>query len=212
MFELQKEGAANINLVTPTIWFQQIKKAIILARQQGFKIPIVWNSNGYEAIELLKQLEGLIDIYLPDFKYGDDQIALKYSGAKNYTQIAASAIQEMLRQVGYLKECHGLAVKGLIVRHLILPHNLENSFKALDILSSIDKKIHLSLMSQYYPLYKVREFPEINQLLPRQDFLRACNYALKLGFSSGWIQEKGCCKELIPDFTQEKPFISLTKL
>ncbi len=163
MLNLQKQGAINIDLVTPTIWFAQIKKAIILAKKKGLKIPIVWNSNACEAAALLRQMEGLVDIYLPDFKYGDEEAAIKYSQASNYPEIAEKAIKEMLRQVGYLKEEDGIAKKGLIVRHLVLSNNLENSFAVLRILAGIDKKIHLSLLNQYYPAYKAEDFPEINR-------------------------------------------------
>ncbi|TFG35494.1 MAG: radical SAM protein, partial [Parcubacteria group bacterium] len=133
MLGLQKEGALNIDLVTPTIWFRQIKEAVIEAKKQGLVIPIVWNTNAYDGIRILKEVEGLVDIYLPDFKYGDDNLAFKYSGVKNYVQTAKESVKEMFRQVGNLTVSQDeVAERGVIVRHLILPNNLENSFKALE--------------------------------------------------------------------------------
>jgi len=203
---LEKQGAVNIDLVTPTIWFAQIKSAIVLAKKKGLKIPIVWNSNACEAAALLRQMEGLVDIYLPDFKYGDEEAAIKYSQASNYPEIAEKAIKEMLRQVGYLKEENGIAKKGLIVRHLVLPNNLENSFAVLKILAGIDKKIHLSLLNQYYPAYKAEDFPEINRQLTEEEFARVHDFALALGFENGWVQTEKSAEAFLPDFRKENPF------
>ena len=130
MLDLQTQGALNIDLVTPTIWFRQLKQTITEAKKQGLKIPIVWNTNAYDGAKIIKEMEGLVDIYLPDFKYGDDDLAFKYSGVKNYVKVAKESIKEMFRQVGNLELSEdGVAKKGVIVRHLVLPDNLENSFK-----------------------------------------------------------------------------------
>ena len=206
MIGLQKQGAINIDLVSPTIWFQQIKEAILIAKNKGLAIPIVWNSNAYESERLLKEMKGLVDIYLPDFKYGDDEAALRYSNAKNYSKIAEKAIKEMLRQVGNLKLEQGIAKKGVVVRHLVLPNNLENSFKALKIIASIDKNIYLSLMNQYYPLHRVREFPEINRKVSKEEFQKVFEYAGKLGFESGWVQQEGSPRAFVPNFMAKEPF------
>ena len=206
MLELQNQGANNIDLVTPTIWHKQIKKAIISAKEKGLQIPIVWNSNAYEDIEIIKSMTGLIDIYLPDFKYSDNALAKKYSGIKNYFITAKEAIKEMFNQVGYLQIKNNIAKKGLIVRHLVLPNNLENSFGVLKTLSEINSQIHLSLMNQYFPLYKVTDFPELNKTVTRQDFAKVYDFLLDLGFENGWIQGEKSQKNLIPDFTKLKPF------
>ncbi|MFA6146309.1 MAG: radical SAM protein [Patescibacteria group bacterium] len=206
MLNLQKQKAINIDLVTPTIWLPYIKEAIVLAKKRGLIIPIVWNSNAYEKVEALKQMEGLVDIYLPDFKYGDDEIAFKYSGIKNYTATAISAIKEMLRQVGYLKTKNNIAYKGIILRHLILPNNIQNSLQVLEQTALIDKNIHISLMNQYYPLYNAKDFKEIDQCVSDEEFNKVCKHALNLGFNNGWIQEKDSSRIFIPDFTLKNPF------
>lgn len=207
MLRLQNDGAVNINLVTPTIWQKQIKEAIILAKAQGLNLPIAWNSNGYEDVSLLRKMEGLIDIYLPDFKYGGDDAGLKYSGIKNYSATAFDAIKEMLRQVGYLKiSPGGIAQKGLIVRHLILPNNIKNSVEALKAIASIDNNIHLSLMRQYFPLRDFHEFPELNRLVSEEEFEKIYDYLQKSGFKNGWAQEGECEKIFVPDFAKDNPF------
>jgi putative pyruvate formate lyase activating enzyme len=206
MLDLQENGAINIDLVSPTIWWCIIKKALILAKKQSLTIPIVWNSNGYESLKIITEMKGLVDIYLPDFKYSDDTVAMKYSGLKNYFKTAQKAIEEMWKQVGELKIFNGLAKSGLIVRHLILPNHIENSFGVLKALSEIDLKIHISLMSQYYPMHKAKSFPEINRPINPHEFEKVYNYMIDLGFENGWIQDMESQKVLIPDFNKKNPF------
>jgi len=206
MLDLEKQGSVNIDLVTPTLWFRQIKEALIIAKKNGLKIPVVWNSNGYESAEVIKEMAGLIDIYLPDFKYGIEETGWKYSGVKKYPQIAKAAITEMYRQVGNLKIKEGLAEKGLIVRHLVLPDNLENSFRALDIIAEVDKNIHLSLLNQYFPAFKAEEYLEINREVTEEEFEKVQDYALELGFENGWIQTERSCETFLPDFKKANPF------
>lgn len=207
MLQLQDQGASNIDLVTPTIWFELIRTAIIEAKEKGLNIPILWNSNAYEGVEMLKKLEGLVDIYLPDFKYGDDELGFKYSGVKNYTEKATAAVQEMLRQVGYLKLSQkNIAQEGVLVRHLILPNNIENSFQVLARLKEIDGDIWISLMAQYEPTHRAENFPEINRNITSEEFTAVLNYFKKLGFHNGWVQEIGSGDFLLPDFTQKNPF------
>ena len=207
MLDLQKQGALNIDLVTPTIWFRQIKEAIVEAKKQGLKIPIVWNNNGYDGKSVLKAVEGLIDIYLPDFKYGRDDLAFKYSGVKNYTKIARESLREMFRQVGNLViSDDGVARRGVIVRHLILPNNLENSFKSLDYIKEIDKDIYVNLMGQHEPVYKSKDFPELNRTVTKEEFDKVFDYLVKLGFENGWVQELESHSCLLPDFTKANPF------
>jgi putative pyruvate formate lyase activating enzyme len=208
MLDLEKQGAANIDLVTPSPWRREIKAAIILVRGKGLKIPIAWNSNAYESAAAIKDLEGLIDIYLPDFKYGDDRAAEKYSRAPEYSLVAEKAIREMYRQAGLLElDEKGLAKKGLIVRHLILPNNLPNTFAALEKIAAIDKNIHLSLMSQYYPVYRAGEFPELNRQVTPDEISAAEEKKFALGLVNGWTQEPEAGEIFLPDFRKVNPFV-----
>lgn len=207
MLKLQDEGALNIDLVSPTIWAAQIRQAIGMAKKEGLNIPIVWNSNAYENAELIKKLEGLVDIYLPDFKYGDNDLAFKYSGANNYVEKAKETVREMFEQVGNLKISEeGIAKKGIFVRHLILPNNVENSLNVLDCLREIDKNIFISLMSQYEPVNKAKDFPEISRRISREEFGKVYNYQLELGLENGWIQKMESPDIFLPDFTKKNPF------
>lgn len=161
----QENGAENINLVSPTIYADKIANSLKIAKNQGLKLPIIYNSNGYESIETLKKLDGLIDVYLPDLKYGYDELGLKYSKVKNYFEIATGAIKEMERQVGKpVLDENGMIKKGLIVRHLVLPNHLENTRKVLKwIKENLSKEIFASVMTQYFPTYRAEEFEEINR-------------------------------------------------
>lgn len=208
MLNLEKQGAHNINLVTPSIWARQIKEAIIKARGKGLKIPIVYNTNGYEKIETLKELEGLIEIYLPDYKYADDKLAVKYSSAPNYSTIAKKAILEMQKQVGDLRvDDKGVAERGLIIRHLILPSQMQNTFKCLEFIRSVSENVYISLLTQYAPVYDSRLFPEINRFLSQEEFESAMIEVNELNFNNGWVQEFGpSCRCFLPDFTKTAPF------
>lgn len=208
IFELQKQGVHNLNLVSPTVWASKLREVIKTAKEKDLKIPVLWNTNAYETVKSLEKLEGLVDIYLPDYKHAQDNLALNYSNCPGYPEIAKAAILEMQRQVGDLRiDKDGIAQKGLIVRHLILPGHLKNTKKCLEFIRSVSDKVHLSLMSQYNPTYKAHEFPEINRVLTRKEFEEVKDYAQKLGFKYGWIQEfGGAVKCLNPDFCQENPF------
>ena len=189
----QEKGVENINLVTPTSYTLQIIEAIKIAKQQGLKIPIVYNTNGYENVETLKLLEGYIDIYLPDLKYYYDDIAKKYSKIDNYFEYATSAIKEMYRQVGQpvLNE-EGIMQKGLMIRHLVLPNNIENSKKVLKwIKENIDENVFISVMAQYFPTYKAKEIQEISRKLTQEEFSEIENYLYEIGLENGYIQELG---------------------
>ena len=187
----QENGAENINLVTPTIYTHQIIEAIKLAKNNGLKIPIIYNSNGYENVETLKRLEGLIDVYLPDLKYYENDIALKYSKINNYFNIATQAILEMYRQVGAPQlDKNGMIKKGLIIRHLVLPNNLENSKQILKWLKdNIDKDVYISVMTQYFPTYKAKEYPEINRKITRKEYEEIENYIYELNIENGYMQD-----------------------
>lgn len=209
IFELEKEGANNINLVSPNVWALQIKEILLKAREKGLKIPVVWNSNGYEDVEVLREFEGLVDIYLPDFKYANEDLAVKYSSAPNYPKIAKEAILEMYRQVGDLeidsREKKGKS--GLVVRHLILPSQLENTRACLKFIREVSDNIYLSLMSQYNPMYQARNFPEICHTLSKKEYDQARNFVNDLDFQNGWIQEfDETVKCLVPNFNNSMPF------
>ena len=193
MIEQQEKGVENINLVTPTSYAWHIIEAIKQARNKGLKIPIVYNTNGYENVETLKLLEGYIDIYLPDLKYYYDELGKKYSKVDNYFEIATSAIKEMYRQVGIpqLNE-KGIMQKGLMIRHLILPNQIENSKKVLKwIKENMNNNIYVSIMAQYFPTYKARELDELNRKLTREEYEEVENYLYELDLENGYIQELG---------------------
>jgi putative pyruvate formate lyase activating enzyme len=206
MIELQDKNAVNIDLVTPTLWWKTLKEAIILARKSGLTIPVVWNSNAYEAPQIIREMNGFVDIYLPDFKYADDTLAVKYSNALGYTLLAERAIKEMFKQVGNLQTKNDIAVKGLIIRHLILPGCLDNSFAVLEKIASLDKNICLSLMSQYNPVYLASQFPEINRQLTEDEIEAVEVKRLELGLENGWTQEFDSGDVFLPDFSKENPF------
>ena len=193
MLKQQEKGVENINFVTPTSYSIQIKEAIIIAKENGLKIPIVYNTNGYENVETLRELEGLIDIYLPDLKYYYNSLGKKFSKVDNYFEIATKAIKEMYRQVGrpILNE-KGVMQKGLMVRHLILPNNIENSKRCLKWLKeNFNDKIYISLMAQYFPTYKAKEISEINRKLTPKEYEEIENYLYDLDIENGYIQELG---------------------
>ena len=187
----QENNAENINLVTPTIYTNQIIEAIKLAKNDGLRIPVIYNSNGYENIETLKRLEGLIDVYLPDLKYYENNIALKYSKIDDYFDIATKAILEMYRQVGSPKfDKKGMIKKGLIIRHLVLPNNIENSKQILKWLKdNMDKNVYISVMTQYFPTYKAKEYPEINRKITKEEYEKLENYIYELKIENGYMQD-----------------------
>ena len=199
----QNNNAENINLVTPTMYIYHIIEAIKIARNKGLKIPIVYNSNGYENVEALKKLEGYIDIYLPDLKYSNNEIAYKYSNIKNYFENATLAIKEMYRQVGApVLDENGMMKRGLMIRHLILPNQLENSKGVLKWISeNLDNSIYVSVMAQYFPTYKAKEFSEISRKLTKEEYETIEQYLYSLNLDNGYIQELGTHEEeYVPNF------------
>lgn len=203
--EQQEKGAANINLVTPSIYVLQIKQALMLAKEQGLTIPVIYNSSGYDKVESLKELEGLVDVYLPDFKYAYNELGEKYSNVKNYSDNATNAIKEMLRQVGNPRfNDKGEIISGVIIRHMILPNNVENTKKVLKcIKKEFGQDIYISIMAQYFPTYKVSEnnFKEINRKISKEELEEIEEYIFDLGFVNGFIQELGEHEEeYVPEF------------
>ena len=196
--EQQLRGADNINLVSPTSYAVQIIEAIKIAKNNGLKIPIIYNTNGYENIETLKLLEGYIDIYLPDLKYAENDLAKKYSKIENYFEIATSAIKEMYRQVGKNEyDENGIIKAGIIIRHLILPNHTENSKKVLKwIVENMPKNITVSVMAQYFPTYKAKEIKDINRKITKYEYQKIENYLYSLDLENGYIQEMGNNEEI----------------
>lgn len=201
MLELQEMQAENVNLVTPTHYIPLIKNSIVLAKEKGLKIPIVYNTSGYESVESLKTLEGLIDIYLPDFKYYDNSLG-KYSSVADYFNIASLALKEMYRQVGKPKyNKKGMLKKGVIVRHLVLPNNYQDSKKIINYLYQEYKdNIILSIMNQY-TITKITKYPELNQKVDPKEYDNLIDYAYNLGIRNCFTQEEESQSEsFIPKF------------
>ena len=199
---LQKRGANNINLVTPTTYVYQIIEALKIAKKKGLNIPIVYNSNGYENVETLKMLEEYVDIYIPDFKYAKDDIALKYSKIPNYTKTAINAIDEMLRQKPKcILDENGLMQKGVIIRHLILPNNIINTKLVLKYVDKHYKNAYFSLMAQYFPTHLAKDMEDINRKLTKQEYKSVIDYFYTLDIQNGYVQELGEHEEeYVPDF------------
>lgn len=191
MLGLQKRGAHNINLVTPTHWLPQILAALWLAIPQGFSLPIVWNSSGYETVEALQLLDGVVNIYLPDMKYSDDAQADELSGAPGYRSINRLALLEMLRQVGQLQvDDNGVAVQGVIIRHLVLPEGRAGSVETLPwIAKHLGQQTHIALMSQYFPAWQAVNSEGINRGLTHDEYDAAVEALEDAGLENGWVQE-----------------------
>ena len=190
MLELQRKLAHNINLVTPSHFVPQIVEAVYEARKNGLKIPLVYNCGGFEALETLKLLDGIIDIYMPDAKYSTDN-SLKYSGAPDYWEINKKALKEMHRQVGDLKvDKDGIAFKGLLVRHLVLPNNLAGSGQVLEFVSNeLSQLTYMSIMSQYHPANRTEQYPELSRKISLREYSQVLKTAEKLRLDKCWIQE-----------------------
>jgi len=190
MLELQSKGAHNINLVTPTHQVPAIIGALVLAANRGLHIPLVYNSSGYESIETLKLLDGIIDIYLPDIKYSESQAAKSYSGASDYVKFNREALVEMWRQAGPIRtDPEGIAVKGMMVRHLVLPENLAGSGECFTFLSqSFGPEVWVSLMNQYFPAHKGPSTPPFDRKTKREEYEAAFAAMTELGILNGFVQ------------------------
>lgn len=201
MLYLQDSGAHNINLVTPSNYTNLLKDTLKIAKSQ-LKIPIVWNSSGYETVQNLKKLDGLVDIYLPDFKYSDDDLAWEYSHAKGYRKIAFDAISEMRRQQpDDVFGDDGMMQKGVIVRHLVLPGALENTKGVLQDISTIDDTMYVSLMGQYFPTPNVENHPILSRRITEDEYDQATQAFFDAGLQNGFSQElDSATEEYVPDF------------
>ena len=206
---LESQGANNINLVTPSHFIPQIKEALILAKEKGLSVPIVYNSSAYELPETLKMLEGLVDVYLPDFKYFDEDMALNYSKAANYPEVAKAAIAEMYRQVGEpLFDSRKIMKKGVIVRHLLLPGGVKNAKNVVSYLhETFGDSIYISLMNQYTPLDTAslkeagEQYPALLRKVTKREYERLLDYVLSLDIKNAYFQEGDTALEsFIPEF------------
>lgn len=203
---LQEQGANNINLVTAGHFLPQTAEALLLAKQRGLVIPVVYNSSGYEKAEALRALEGLVDIYLPDFKYMDTALAKKYSHAEDYPKVAKAAIAEMVRQAGALEfDGRGMMRKGVIVRHLLLPGHVKDSKNVVEYLyKTYGDQIYISLMNQYTPMLAMAQDPLLSRKVTKREYDRLVDYAVSLGLENGFIQEgETAAESFIPAFDGE---------
>lgn len=188
----QEKNVENINLVTPTSYVPQIIEAIKIARGNGLKLPIVYNTNGYEKVETLKMLDGYVDIYLPDFKYSDNELGKRLSKVDNYFEIATEALKEMYRQTGKaVFNDEGIMQRGMIIRHLVLPNHVLNSRRVLKWINENMHDVYVSVMAQYFPTYKAKEIDDISRKLTKEEYEQIENYLYRLDLENGYIQELG---------------------
>ncbi|HOI30466.1 MAG TPA: radical SAM protein [Melioribacteraceae bacterium] len=215
MIELQSRGCHNIGLVSPTHFSAAILKSINLAVEKGLKLPIIYNTNGYDSVEILKLYDGIADIYLPDFKFGDNEYAKKYSNAENYFEHTSEALKEMYRQVGDELVYDGeVVVRGLIIRHLVLPNDLAGSEKIFRFIAEeLSTGVHISLMSQYFPANKVNKEILLDRKLRESEYEKVLRLMDKYGLENGWIQEFDSSENYLPHFnkSRENPFGIETK-
>jgi putative pyruvate formate lyase activating enzyme len=209
MLHLQSAGAHNINFVSPTHVVFQMADAILAARGRGLVIPVLYNSNGYDSVDALRQIRGLVDIYLPDIKYMDNELGRQLSAVNDYTDVIPGVLREMLDQVGHLKmDQRGIATRGLLVRHLVLPNHLENSRRCLQVLADLSPEIYVSVMSQYSPQFRACDHPLINRSLTSAEYDQITEFALDLGLENAFVQQLASHKHYLPDFKKKKPFNS----
>lgn len=205
--ELQEKDAHNINLVTPTHYTPEIIRAIRKAKEQGLRLPIVYNCSGYEKVETLKMLKGIVNVYLTDFKYMEREAAVRYSKAPDYPEIARAALKEMMNQAGEAKfDENGIMQSGVIVRHLLLPGHVRNARAVVKyVYEAYGDQLYLSLMNQYTPLPQVKkEFPELDRRVTEREYQRLISYALEIGVENAFIQDGNTAKEsFIPMFDYE---------
>jgi putative pyruvate formate lyase activating enzyme len=207
MLDLQKRRCHNIEPVTPTPQVPLIMEALLLARKRGLKAPFVYNCGGYEDPQIINMLDQMVDVYLPDFKYGLEEDGNLFSSAPGYPRFALNSLKEMVRQVGddLILE-NGVARRGIIVRHLVLPGRLENSKEVLRLIKKeISTIVPISLMSQYTPISKVRQNPLLERRITRDEYDQILDYALHLGFENIFVQEVSD-QELTPNFSRNNPF------
>lgn len=200
MIQLQKRGAHNINFVTGTHFIPVVIAAVEIARSMGLTLPIVWNTSSYERVETLRLLDGYVSIYLADFKFSSSDVARRLAGAENYPLVARNSILEMVRQVGGLKlSPEGIAVRGVVVRHLVLPSLISMTKEIIDFVArNLPEDVAFSLMSQYTPYYKVVRDDSLGRRLTEEEYEEAVSYLLASGIKNGWIQDMSQASNFAP--------------
>lgn len=184
--EIQRMGCHNLNWVTPTHVVPQILEALYLAVQKGFRLPIVYNTSSYDSLLCLKLLNGIVDIYMPDIKYSDSRIGQKYSGIRSYFEVVKRTLKEMHRQVGVLEVKNGIAQRGVLIRHLVLPDDLSGSRACLEFIArELSPDSYVNVMEQYYPHYRAGEYAELSRPITRKEYHDAVMFALKVGIHRG---------------------------
>lgn len=207
--DILSTGINHVGFVSPSHFIPHVRIIITALRQLGFDPVFVYNTNGYDTVESIRSLEGCIDVYLPDFKYSDENLGRKYSDARNYPLVALYAMKEMLRQKGTALPLNdsGYAMQGIIIRHLVLPGHPMNSINVLRMIADeLSNNLHISLMSQYYPTYKVNHHEFLGRTLKSSEYKRVVEAMEMLGFENGWVQDLSSQENYRPDFDAEKPF------
>lgn len=208
MMELQDQGCHSINCVSPSHFVPQMLRAVYLAIGMGLDLPIVYNTSSYDDLETLRLLDGVVDIYLPDLKYSDDQAGVDYSGCPSYVEISRAAVREMHRQVGNLRlDADGIATRGVIIRHLVLPNDLAGSEDTLRwIARELGTDVTVSVMAQYYPTHKAAAIPLLSRTIREREYEKVLELVEELGFSNGWCQAFEAERSYRPNFKRAAPF------
>jgi len=205
MLRLQDLGCHNINFVTPTPWVPQLVEALSIAQQGGLSLPLVYNCGGYESIETLRLLDGIVDIYMPDIKYADNENAAKYSAVDDYWDVVRPALKEMHRQVGDLIIDKGIAKRGLLIRHLVLPDDIAGSKQCFEFIKSqLSENTVVNVMAQYYPTFKANQHPRINRRIKTHEYRTALEYLEKMGLDAGFRQTIDTIfRHIVPEWTDD---------
>ncbi len=207
LLDFQEQGCPTVGFVSPGHYLPLVAETIRVSKKKGLEVPVIWNSNGYETVEALKELEGLVDIYLPDFKYWSEDSAIEYSDTPDYPRAARASITEMFRQVGTLKTQNGTAAKGLCIRHLVLPNDLAETEEILRFIASVSTDISVSFMSQYNPVYRADEFVLLSRKLRPSEYWKAVEMAAELSLTNLLIQEPASSpNHYLPDFRKKDVF------
>ena len=209
LLAFQEQGCPTVGFVSPGHYLPQVAETIRKAKKKGLTVPVIWNSNGYETVQSLRLLEGLVDIYLPDFKYWSESYSIKYSDTPGYPEAVRASIREMHRQTGALQKKNGIATGGLCVRHLVLPNDISETEEVLGFIASLSKEIPVSLMSQYNPVYRACDFVLLARKIRPSEYWKAVEAAEKLGLTNILTQELDSAPDnYLPDFNRKDVFKS----